>query len=272
MQFSVPGETLRYCIIGAESRKNVLSAYTGTGRPVLPPVWSLGLWLSTSFITNYNEETVTSFVDEMKKREIPLHVFHYDCFWMKEYEWCNFIWDENMFPDVGGMLARLKARGLKICVWINLYIGQKSYMFAEGAEKGYLLKNSDGSVWQWDRWQPGMAIVDFTNPDACIWFQGKLKNLLDQGVDCFKTDFGERISTDVEYFDGTDAVSMHNYYTHMYNKTVFDLLKRERGENEAVLFARSATAGGQQYPVHWGGDCDSTYLFQWRKVSEAVCL
>lgn len=49
-----------------------------------------------------------------------------------------------------------------------------------------------------------MGIVDFTNPDACAWFQEKLKALLDMGVDSFKTDFGERIPTDVVYYDGSD--------------------------------------------------------------------
>ena len=53
---------------------------------------------------------------------------------------------------------------------------------------------------------------------------------------------------------------MHNYYTHLYNRAVFDVLEAERGEGEAVLFARSATAGGQQFPVHWGGDCESTFV------------
>lgn len=263
IQFSVPGEGLKYHIIGGDTRKDILGAYTNlTGRPALPPAWSMGLWLTTSFTTDYDEKTVTSFVDGMAERNIPLHVFHYDCFWMKEYEWCNFQWDEAMFPDVDGMLKRLKGKGLKICVWINSYIGQKSPLFKEGAEKGYLLKTKDGGTWQWDKWQPGMGLVDFTNPDACKWYQEKLKVLLDQGVDCFKTDFGERIPFDdsIQYFDGTDAVSMHNYYTHLYNKTVFDLLVRERGEGEACLFARSATAGGQQYPVHWGGDCNSDYL------------
>jgi len=52
---------------------------------------------------------------------------------------------------------------------------------------------------------------------------------------------------------------MHNYYSYLYNQTVFDLLKAERGEGEAVLFARSATAGGQQFPVHWGGDSTATF-------------
>ena len=104
-----------------------------------------------------------------------------------------------------------------------------------------------------------MAIVDFTNPSACKWFQDKLEILLDMGVDCFKTDFGERIPTDCVYFNGMDPVKMHNYYTYLYNKTVFELLERKRGKNEAVLFARSATVGGQKFPVHWGGDCWSDY-------------
>src|SRR5690606_31946354 len=51
----------------------------------------------------------------------------------------------------------------------------------------------------------------------------------------------------------------HNYYTYLYNKVVFEVLKEKRGEGEAVLFARSATAGSQQFPVHWGGDCEATY-------------
>ncbi|CAM5263012.1 Alpha-xylosidase OS=Streptomyces glaucescens OX=1907 GN=SGLAU_03435 PE=3 SV=1 [Streptomyces glaucescens] len=104
-----------------------------------------------------------------------------------------------------------------------------------------------------------MGLVDFTSPDARAWFRSKLKPLLDQGVDCFKTDFGERIPTDVVWHDGSDPERMHNYYTQLYNQTVFELLTEERGPGEAVLFARSATAGGQQYPVHWGGDCWSSF-------------
>ena len=104
-----------------------------------------------------------------------------------------------------------------------------------------------------------MGLVDFTNPDAVKWYQNKLKTLLDMGVDCFKTDFGERIPIDVKYHDGSDPVSMHNYYTFLYNQAVFNLLKEVKGEGEAILFARSATAGGQQFPVHWGGDCSATY-------------
>ncbi|WP_058306635.1 alpha-xylosidase [Gracilibacillus massiliensis] len=259
-QFSVKGEYLDYYFINGPTPKEVVSRYTElTGKPALPPAWSFGLWLSTSFTTEYNEETVNHFVDGMSERGIPLSVFHFDCFWMKEFEWSNFIWDRRNFPDPEGMLKRLKDKGLKICLWINPYIAQKSPLFDEGMEKGYLIKKANGDVWQWDLWQAGMGVVDFTNPDACEWFQEKLKALLDMGVDSFKTDFGERIPTDVIYFDGSDPEKMHNYYAYKYNQVVFDLLKEELGEDEAVVFARSATAGGQQFPVHWGGDCDSTY-------------
>lgn len=164
-----------------------------------------------------------------------------------------------MFPDPEGMLARLKAKGLHVSVWINPYIAQRSPLFAEGRALGHLLRRPDGSVWQWDLWQPGMALVDFTSPAARDWYAAKLEALLAQGVDCFKTDFGERVPVDVTWSDGSDPERMHNYYTYLYNRTVFDVLRKHRGEGEAVVFARSATTGSQQFPVHWGGDCEATY-------------
>ncbi len=259
-QFSVVGEALQYYVIYGATPKEILSRYTAlTGRPAKVPAWSFGLWLSTSFTTDYDEGTVTSFIDGMAEREIPLSVFHFDCFWMRQFHWCDFVWDPATFPDPEGMLARLRAKGLRISAWINPYIAQRSHLFAEGREKGYLVLTPAGDVWQWDMWQAGMALVDFTNPDAKAWYLAQLRGLLDQGVDCFKTDFGERIPTDVVWHDGSDPQRMHNYYAHLYNEAVFELLRAERGEGEAVLFARSATAGGQQFPVHWGGDCESTY-------------
>ncbi|GAB2617229.1 alpha-xylosidase [Streptomyces capparidis] len=267
VQFSVRGQSMEYFVIYGPTPKEILRKYTAlTGRPALPPAWSFGLWLSTSFTTSYDEETVTSFIEGMAERDLPLSVFHFDCFWMREYNWCDFTWDPRVFPDPQGMLRRLKERGLRICLWINPYIAQRSPLFAEGKANGYLLRKPNGDVWQWDLWQPGMGLVDFTNPAAREWFTGKLDALLEMGVDCFKTDFGERVPTDVAYFDGSDPERMHNYYTQLYNETVFELLRKRRGEGEAVVFARSATAGGQKFPVHWGGDCEST----WSAMAESL--
>jgi alpha-D-xyloside xylohydrolase len=261
VQFSREGESLDYCVIAGPTQKDVLRRLTAlTGRAALPPAWSFGLWMTTSFTTQYDEATATHFIDEMKRRELPLAVFHFDCFWMREFQWCDFQWDPRGFPDPQGMLARLRARGLKISLWINPYVAQKSPLFKEGADQGYFIKRANGLVWQTDQWQPGMAIIDFTNPEAVAWYQGHLRRLLAMGVDCFKTDFGERIpDSGVVYHDGSDPVEMHNLYALIYNEAVYKLIAEVRGDHDAVVFARSTYASGQRFPVHWGGDCWSNF-------------
>ncbi|KAH0833593.1 hypothetical protein AYO21_05272 [Fonsecaea monophora] len=264
VNIALQGESLEYMVIAGPSPKDILDRYTAlTGRPGLPPAWSYGLWLTTSFTTSYDEQTVTSFLEGFKSRDIPLSVFHFDCFWMKSFQWCDFQFDDENFPDAQGYLRRLKERGMKVCVWINPYIAQASPLFLEGKKKGYFIMRAGTprpTVWQWDNWQAGMAVVDFTNPAAREWYASHLRRLMDMGVDSFKTDFGERIpflAHQVTYHDGSDSVRMHNFYAYLYNKTVYEAMQ-VKGK-APCLFARSATAGGQQFPVHWGGDCESTF-------------
>jgi alpha-D-xyloside xylohydrolase len=260
VQFSVEGQSLDYYVFAGDSMKEALTLYTAlSGRPPKLPEWSFNLWLSTSFTTNYNETDILANIERMEAEGIPIGVFHFDCFWMRELTWTSFIWDERNFTDPAGLIKKIKDKGIKVCLWINPYIAEASKLFDEAASQGYLVKTPAGDVKQLDHWQPGIGFVDFTNPAACDWYRSKLKALLDIGVDSFKTDFGEHIPTDVVYYDGSNPERMHNYYSYLYNKTVFTLLTQEKGEGEAVLFARAATAGGQQFPVHWGGDNSSTY-------------
>lgn len=181
------------------------------------------------------EATINSFIDGMAERDIPLAAFHYDCYWMREFHWCDFEWDKRFFGDIESTLKRLHE------------------------DKGYLVRKPNGEVWQTDFWQTGMGLVDFTNPAAREWFKDKVKALLNQGVDAIKTDFGERIPRDVVWYDGSPKLSMHNWYTQLYNQAVFEAIEETYGKGNACLYARSATVGGQQQPVHWGGDCESTF-------------
>lgn len=263
VQTSIEGQRLKWYIIYGPTPKEVLQKYLIlTGKPGKVPSWSFGLWLSTSFTTNYDEKTVSSFLEGMKERDIAVEVFHFDCFWMKAFHWCDFVFDRDMFPDPKAQIARLKSSGLvkKVCVWINPYLGQASPVFDMAAKKGYLLKRKNGDIFQWDLWQTGMGIIDFTNPEAAAWYVSCLEDLFDKGVDAIKTDFGERIpSKDVQWFDSSlDPRKMHNYYAFLYNKIVYECLQRRFGKDEAVLFARTATAGTQRFPLQWGGDCEST--------------
>ncbi|KAI0340632.1 alpha-glucosidase [Trametopsis cervina] len=259
---SVAGESLEYFVIYGKTPLEILERYTRmTGRPALLPAWTFGLWLSTSFLTSYDEKTVSGFLQGMQDRNCPVRVFHLDCFWMKQYEWCSFTFDPENFPDPKAYLSEIKRKyDVQICVWINPYISQLSPIFNEAVKEGYLIKRKDGTPWQWDLWQPGLGVVDITNPAARQWYEEKLNALIDLGVDCFKTDFGERIPhADVVFHDGSDPMRIHNTYSVIYNELVFNLTKKRFGEGEAVVFARSSHAGGQRFPVHWGGDCESTF-------------
>ncbi|KAF1949693.1 hypothetical protein CC80DRAFT_579659 [Byssothecium circinans] len=263
LQTTVESQRLKWYIIYGPTPKEVLTKYSIlTGKPGTPPAWSYGLWLSTSFTTSYDEQTVTHFVETMKSYRIPVEVFHFDCFWLRAFHWTDFVWDPEYFPDPPGQIARMKEAGLvnKVSVWTNPYVGQASPVFKYAAEKGYLLKKTNGDVWQWDLWQTGMGIVDFTNPEACEWFKGCMQQLFDLGVDAIKTDFGERIPTkNVQWHDkSVDPSRMHNYYAFTYNKLVYETLQERYGKDEAVLFARTACAGTQRFPLQWGGDCEST--------------
>lgn len=162
VQFSVPGEAIDFCVIYGPTPKQILDRYTKlVGRPANVPAWSYGLWLTTSFTTKYDEATINSFIDGMAERDIPLAAFHYDCYWMREFHWCDFEWDKRFFGDIESTLKRLhEDKGLHICAWINPYIGQRGEMFKEGRDKGYLVRKPNGEVWQTDFWQAGMGLVD----------------------------------------------------------------------------------------------------------------
>lgn len=260
VQFSVEDERLSYILLGGKDLKAVLSQYTEmTGRTPVPPTWSFGLWLSTSWIPNSTEETALAAIDQMQARGIPLSVYHFDARWMEDFHDCDFVWSRR-FGNARHMIEQIHRRGVKVCVWINPYVSQISRLFEEGRENGYFLKRPDGSVWQTDMWMCGTAIVDFTNPEAVRWYTSRLEEILDMGVDCVKTDFGERLPTDVVYHDGSDPRKMHNYYAYLYNKAIYELLVRKKGEHEACVFARAATVGTQQFPINWGGDNQASYV------------
>ena len=163
-----------------------------------------------------------------RKRNLPLHVFHFDCFWMKPSSGAILSGTADFSgpgrddpPSESERVEKSARSGLT-------YIGQKSPSLKSYKRKVIYSNARTVRLWQWDKWQPGLAIYDFTNPDACKWYADKLKGLVAMGVDCFKTDFGERIPTDVQWFDGSDPQKMHNHYAYIYNELVWNVLKGHR--------------------------------------------
>jgi alpha-D-xyloside xylohydrolase len=228
--------------------KDILDEYTNlTGKAPMPPLWSFGLWMSR--ITYFSEEQVRTVAAKLRENRIPSDVIHLDTGWF-ETDWrCDYKFSPTRFHDPEKMIADLKRDGFHISLWQLPYFVPKNSLFPEIVAKGLAVKDGNGNLPYED------AVLDFTNPSTVQWYQEKIGSLLRMGVGAIKVDFGEAAPVTGVYANGRTGFYEHNLYPLRYNKAVAEITKQVNGEN--IIWARSAWAGSQRYPTHWGGDSDS---------------
>ena len=231
--------------------KQVLEEYTAlTGRSPVPPLWSFGLWMSR--ITYKAETEVRQVAQRLRDLRIPADVLHLDTGWF-ETDWqSNFEFSTTRFTDPRRMFADLLRQGFRVSLWQLPYFTPRNNLYPEIVEKGYAVRNAGGVAAAED------AILDMSNPAAVRWYGGKLGTLLEMGAAAIKVDFGEGAPLAGLYASGRSGWYEHNLYPLRYNKAVFDLTSRVKGADEGIIWARSAWAGSQRYPLHWGGDAENT--------------
>lgn len=270
-------EALDAYIIHGPALPDILERYTTlTGKSTVPPKWTYGVWVSTGGTYRTQAET-EKLIAGLETYDIPASVVHLDPWWMTWRTYCDFRWNREAFPDVEGFIERLHAADLKLCLWEHPYISVESELFAYGKAHGYFLTRPDGEVYIIDyglslaprpdgivrlatpdtSWNARVAIIDLTHPDAYTWFQDLHRPLLRMGVDVFKTDFGEDVPQDAVFRNGETGATMHNLYPLLYNRCVTEVTQQERGYG--LVWARSATAGNQRYPIYWSGDPAADY-------------
>ena len=244
--------------------KEIITEYTSlTGRPPLIPKWALGLWISRCMYPDrkYTEQVV----DAMREEGIPCDVVSLDPLWLKHRlfylrDSMTFEWDEKRFPNPGEMIRQFAEKGIKVCLWINPYIPLLPPIFREAKSKGYLVTRRERPALTQDG---PSAVVDFCNDEAVNWYKEKTAALIKQGVKALKTDYGEAVPEDGDYKKYPKNY-VHNLYPLLYNRAVYQTFE-ELGE-PGVLWARSAWAGSQRYPVHWSGDPKCT----WRDLKHVL--
>ena len=229
--------------------KDILDEYTNlTGKAAMPPLWSFGLWMSRC--TYNNEKQVRDIAATLRADKIPCDVLHLDTGWF-ETDWqCDYEFSTTRFTDPKKMLADLKDEGFRVSCWQLPYFVPKNKLFPELLEKNLVIRDAKGNLPTED------AVLDFSNPQAVEWYQGKLAGLLNLGVSAIKVDFGEAAPINGIWSNGRTGFYEHNLYPLRYNKAVADITKQVTGDN--IIWARSAWAGSQRYPLHWGGDAEST--------------
>lgn len=257
----VPDSALDYYVIMGPDPKTIITRYAGlVSLPTLPPKWSFGLWMSCGFMEDSAHEVIER-ARSLRTHHLPCDVIHIDPYWMRMGCWSDMIWNPQTFPDPEELIRELKALGFRICLWMNPYIGIHSERYTEGIARGYFLKTPQGDAWVDDAWSgghPPVSIVDMTHPDAVRWFKDALRPLLRQGIDAFKTDFGEIVPHDLVAHNGMTGAQLHNLYALLYNDAVYEVIREETGR-APLVWGRSTYAGGQRHAAQWGGDPNCTY-------------
>ena len=230
--------------------KEILDEYTDvTGKAPLPPLWSFGTWMSR--ITYFTQDEGYDVAKKIRENKIPADVIHFDTGWFGVDWQCDYKFAEDRFSDPAKMVADLKSQGFHISLWQLPYFTPKNRYFKELVENGLGVKSPSGSLPYED------VVLDFTNPATVKWYQDKIAGLLKLGVGAIKVDFGEAAPLkNGLYASGRTGLYEHNQYPLLYNKTVADITKEVNGEH--IIWARSAWAGSQRYPIHWGGDAANT--------------
>ncbi len=231
------------------SPKEILDEYTKvTGKSPMPPLWSFGLWMSRC--TYSSEKQVRDVAAKLRENRIPCDVIHLDTGWF-ETDWrCDYQFSTSRFADPVKMIQDLKHDGFHISLWQLPYFVPKNTLFNELVEKNLVVRDAKGNLPYED------AVLDFSNPAAVEWYQGKLANLLRMGVGAIKVDFGEAAPNNGLFASGRTGFYEHNLYPLRYNRAVAEITRKVTGEN--IIWARSAWAGSQRYPIHWGGDAENT--------------
>ncbi|MBD3320326.1 MAG: DUF4968 domain-containing protein, partial [Chitinivibrionales bacterium] len=235
------------CFIFLGSPKEILREYTAlTGRASMPPLWSFGLWMSR---VSYKSATeVREVAHKMREYRIPCDVIHIDTDWFAENWRCDYRFAPDRFPDPEKMIRELLSMGIRTTLWQVPYFIPGNALFREIVDKGLAVQGEGRELPTDD------AVLDFSNPDTVAWYKEKLRRLFAMGVAAIKADFGEAAPLDGRYASGNSGLFEHNLYPLRYNRAVAEITAETNGDS--IIWARSAWAGSQRYPVHWGGDAE----------------
>ena len=257
VQFLCDRATLDVFLIGGATPADILKGYRMlTGFPQMPPLWSFGIWMSR--MTYFSAEEVEEICQKLRQEHYPCDVIHLDTGWFRTDWLCEWKFNPERFPDPEAFIQRLAQQGFKVSLWQLPYVAKGAEQLKEAKEKKYigpLLKEQAGEGSNFSALDYA-GTIDFTYPEATKWYQGLLRRLLDMGVKCIKTDFGENIHLDATYH-AMAPERLNNLYALLYQRAAYEVTREATGEG--IVWARAAWSGCQRYPLHWGGDSASTW-------------
>ena len=257
VQFRNDRATIDAFVIGGGTPERILFHYRQlTGFPPMLPLWSFGIWMSR--MTYFSADEVEGICRRLRDEHYPCDVIHLDTGWFRTDWLCEWKFNPERFPNPEAFIKRLADNGFKVSLWQLPYVAEDAEQIAEAKANRYIgpllhEQASEGSNFSTLDYA---GTIDFTYDKATEWYKSLLRELLEMGVKCIKTDFGENIHLDATYHSMSPR-QLNNIYALLYQKAAFEVTKDVTGDG--IVWARAAWAGCQRYPLHWGGDSESSW-------------
>ena len=123
------GKGMELIVFSGASMLDVVRRYNlYCGGGTLPPLWGLGFWhRHAAFDTDQTEAEVAVF----NENQFPLDVVGLEPGWMSSSYPCTFEWQKARFADPAALAKRLLGQGVRLNLWINLYISPESRIHDE---------------------------------------------------------------------------------------------------------------------------------------------
>lgn len=277
LAFGAPDGPIDYYLIYGPSTAQVVERYTQlTGRPPLPPLWSLGFQQSRYSYMSATE--VRRIASTLRADRIPADVIYLDI----DYQDRNrpFTVNPSTFPDLAGLARDLRSEGIRLIGITDLHIAaapnQNYAPYDSGLAGDHFIKRADGSLYIGEVW-PGPAVFpDFTRSATRQWWGTLYRGFVEQGIAGFWNDMNEpalfNVASKTMPLDNQHRIDesgfipriatheeIHNVYGMENSRATFDGLRALSPEERPYVLTRATFAGGQKFAATWTGDNTSTW-------------
>ncbi len=228
------------------------------------PDWVWGPWISRNSYENQAEAEEA--IRGMTSRNLPVSAIVQEA-WKGPYETGDFNnFSKTGWPDLDSYFALCNSNGIRTILWQVPTVPPSEPEIAALIKKQYFVADPSGAPRPRKAWLEGMLNIDFTRPESVAWWKDQMRDELRMGARGFKADDGEDIEADDVFADGRRGDEMHNEYTALYARALYELMDEERVDG--VLWCRSASLGCERTPALWAGDQFATWA-QYRSLIPA---
>ncbi|QYM78554.1 hypothetical protein K0B96_14810 [Horticoccus luteus] len=274
LTYEAPAGELDLTFVAGDSIATTVRHFlTEAGLPQRPPRWTFQPWFwlmadpsqPGAKIDTLKGEHFIEMVDKLHAMGLPIGATWFEPPWQDARS--SFKPNPAFSADLKGLIAQLRAKGVRSLAWTVPYTTDKASNWKEAVAKGYLAQKPDGDTSGGDVKITASGelegkyynAIDFFNPAAAKWWEAQIDRALDLGLAGFKLDAGQDLPEDARLFGGREGRDVHNSYALEFNKVFFEALQKRLGD-DFLMVPRAAWVGSGAYTnFKWPGDLAGSF-------------